>query len=199
MVDISMACIDRYEAPNVAGEKPMIMATADEGEAWCAARGKRLCTEDEWLRACSGPGKLRYPYGARYDEHACNQDKTYRVPRWQTLSRWPADDAKAEVARLDQAEASGARATCGSAEGVHDLTGNVAEWVVRTHPHPEACQTTEQRQHRHVAQGCSWTKCFRAPHEPACDYVNCAHPGAFRSYEIGFRYCRDRSPSSTEP
>lgn len=192
-MDVAVACIDRYEAPNVVGQKPLLMASAEDAVAWCAARGKRLCTEDEWLRACGGPEKLPYPYGQTYDEHACNQDKPFRGPRWGTLGKWPAAEAKAEAARLDQSEPSGARPRCVSPEGVFDLTGNAGEWVVKQHAHPEACQNDEQRGHKHVVQGCSWAKCFRAPHEPACAYVNCAHAEGFHSYEFGARCCKDRA------
>jgi formylglycine-generating enzyme required for sulfatase activity len=194
MVDVALACIDRYEAPNVAGEKPILMANLPDAEAFCAAHGKRLCSEDEWVRACQGPSGRRYPYGDRYDEHACNHDKPARVPRWSTLGAWPSEPARAEVARLDQSEPSGARPGCVSAEGVYDLTGNVAEWVGRTHPHPEACLDAEQKKHHHVVAGCAWGKCFREPHEPSCTYVNCAHVEGFRSYEFGFRCCQDRAP-----
>lgn len=192
MVDVQHACIDRYEAPNEKGASPLVMRTADEAVAWCSEHGKRLCKEDEWLRACQGPEGQPYPYGASYQEHACNHDAKYRIPRWGVLSKWPAEVAVAETERLNQAEASGTRATCGSAEGVFDLTGNVAEWVLKQHPHPEACKKADEQKHDYVVQGCSWVKCYRLPHEPACNYVNCAHAAGFRSYEIGFRCCKDR-------
>lgn len=191
MVDIELACIDRYEAPNQEGSKPLRMQSAEDAESWCRERDKRLCTEDEWLRACTGPSATPYPYGSQFDEHACNHDKAFRAPSWGVLSSWPSDRARAEVERLDQSEPSGARASCGSAEGVRDLTGNVAEWVRKTKPHPEACLTAEMKKHTHVLLGCSWIKCFRKPHEPGCAYANCAHPAGFRSYEFGFRCCAD--------
>ncbi len=193
MVDVQRACIDRFEAPNQQGAPPLVMQTVDDAQSWCKQRGKRLCTEDEWLRACEGPAGQPYPYGPRYQEHACNQDGRYINPNWGLLGKWPAEQAVAEARRLNQAEPSGKRPTCGSAEGVYDLTGNVAEWVVKTHEHPEACQNGEQRKHQYVMEGCSWVKCFREPHEPACGYVNCAHDGGFRSYEVGFRCCKDRA------
>ena len=192
MVDVTVACIDRYEAPNQKGVKPLLMQSAADAESHCAEQGKRLCTEDEWLRACRGPQGQQYPYGNSYDEHACNHDKSYRAPRWTTLGRWPQASAIAEAERLDQSEPSGARESCQSAEGVFDLTGNVAEWVRKTQAHPEACLKPGDEDHSHVVQGCSWVKCFRPPHKPACDYVNCAHDGEFRSYEMGFRCCQDR-------
>lgn len=184
MVEVGTFCIDRYEAPNVAGEKPLLMQSAHDGEAWCQERGKRLCLEREWVRACGGPNGHNFPYGLRYQRSVCNDDKRYRVPRWAALRSFPSEAAKAEVARLDQSEPSGSREGCVSAEGVFDLTGNVAEWVVRTEDNPT--------NHGHVVKGCYWNQCFRPPHGPACDYVNYAHQGAERSYEMGFRCCRDR-------
>jgi formylglycine-generating enzyme required for sulfatase activity len=192
---VKAACIDRYEAPNQKGVKPLLMQTAPQAEAWCAERSKRLCTEDEWLRACRGTAGWDFPYGPKYEEHHCNHDKRFIPPRWKTLHRWPAPAGKAEAARLDQSEPSGARETCTTPEGVFDLTGNAAEWVVKTQAHPEACLDAEQAKHRHVVQGCYWGKCYRKPHQPRCGYVNCSHPGRFRSYEFGFRCCKDRRPS----
>lgn len=52
------------------------------------------------------------------------------------------------MARLDQSEASGARPDGVSQEGVADLTGNVAEWVVRT--------KDNDSNHNHVVKGCFW-------------------------------------------
>lgn len=194
MVDVAVACIDRYEAPNEKGTKPLLMQSLDDARSWCEARGKRLCTEDEWRRACKGPEGWSYPYGPTYDEHACNHDKKWRVVSWGKLAAWPSEASRTEAKRLDQSEPSGSRERCRSAEGVYDLVGNAAEWVVKTRAHPEACLTPEQEAHRHVVQGCYWSKCYRPPHTPTCDYVNCSHGEGFRSYEFGFRCCRDRAP-----
>lgn len=187
MVDVKVACIDRYEAPNEEGATPLRMQSSEDGQAWCEARNKRLCSEDEWVRACEGPEQLPFPYGKTYQSGVCNDDGHYISANWKTLGKWPAEDAKSEVARLDQSEPSGKRASCVSAEGVFDLTGNVAEWVVRTRKN--------ETNFSHVVKGCFWGRCFRPPHTPSCDYVNFAHPAGYRSYEMGFRCCRDRSSS----
>ncbi|MBI4957467.1 MAG: SUMF1/EgtB/PvdO family nonheme iron enzyme, partial [Myxococcales bacterium] len=186
MADVGVACIDRYEAPNVAGDKPLLMQSALDGQAWCEARGKRLCRESEWLRACGGPAGLPYPYGTSYDHAACNHDKAYRPPRWAAIRARTGPVASAEVARLDQSEPSGARAGCRSPDGVFDLTGNVAEWVVRTEKNPT--------NHSHVVKGCYWARCFRPPFTPSCEYVNYMHQAGEWSYEMGFRCCRDVGP-----
>jgi hypothetical protein len=176
-------CMDRYEAPNQAGVPPLAMRTASDGVAFCSAAGKRLCTEAEWVRACQGPAGLPFPYGKTYQRSRCNDDKVWKAPSWTVLGTWPSAAAQAEAKRLYQAETSGSRSGCASAEGVQDLTGNVAEWVVRSFPN--------SNNYDHVMKGCYWSGCYGgAP--PSCSFTNPAHPGSFRTYEAGFRCCRTR-------
>lgn len=183
MIPLDAACMDRFEAPNVEGAKPLAFQTAPDGEKWCAARSKRLCTEAEWVRACNGTTKRPYPYGTTYAKGTCDDDKTWISPSWTTLGTYPADAAIAEAQRLYQADPSGARTKCVSEEGAFDLTGNVAEWVVRSFPNAN--------NYDHVMKGCYWAGCYGgAP--PSCAFVNPAHPGTFRTYEAGFRCCKDR-------
>ncbi len=184
MVDTGSACIDRYEAPNVEGQVPFTLRTAYDGELWCADRGKRLCTEAEWVRACEGPEGRKYPYGEEHVQSVCNDDRAWITVHWDLLAKWPSEAALEEGRRLFQGEPSGARAGCVSAEGVFDMTGNVAEWVRRSdaQPHPG---------YDHVLKGCYWAGCYHEPH-PNCVFRNGAHPGTFRTYEAGFRCCHDR-------
>jgi sulfatase modifying factor 1 len=183
-VAVGTFCIDRYEAPNLRGQEPFVMKTAYDGESWCAERGERLCTEEEWVRACEGPSGRRYPYGSEYRGSVCNDARPWIPVQWDALARWPNDVAIDEAKRLFQAERSGARAGCVSEEGVADLTGNVAEWVRRSDAAP-------QQGYDHVLKGCYWAGCYHEPH-PNCEFRNSAHPGNFRTYEAGFRCCRDR-------
>ncbi len=187
MAAVASFCIDRYEAPNEKGEIPYALQTAYDGEAWCKARGKRLCTEDEWARACAGPQGTLYPYGDTYRPHVCNDDKGWLEVSWKDLAKWPQDVALAEAAHLFQGDMSGARAECVSAEGVYDLTGNVAEWVRRSGPPPHPG-------YDHVLKGCYWAACYHEP-RPNCTFHNGAHPGTFRTYEAGFRCCKPRAPA----
>ena len=91
MVAIDGYCIDRYEAPNVKGELPFALQTAYDGEAWCTERGKRLCTQDEWVRACEGPKGRLYPYGNAYRDG--------RVQRRQGLDPRSLEGAREVAAR----------------------------------------------------------------------------------------------------
>jgi formylglycine-generating enzyme required for sulfatase activity len=182
MVLAGESCVDRYEAPNEADAWPLAMQTAYDGEAWCADRGKRLCTDVEWLRACEGASGTLYPYGDAHVAHRCNDDKTWIAPDWDVLGSWPSRAAQAEAEHLYQADPSGTREGCVAADGAFDLTGNVAEWVVRTIPN--------STNHDHVLKGCYWSGCYGGT-LPSCTFVNPAHPGGFRTYEAGFRCCRD--------
>jgi len=107
-----LACMDRYEAPNVRGARPIVMQSAIDAQGWCRDRGKRLCTELEWDWACYRSGG------------PCNNDK-----RWMEWDRRTAN-SPSEVARLWQGSESGAYGGCHTPEGIYDLQGNVEEWVV---------------------------------------------------------------------
>ncbi|WP_438037120.1 SUMF1/EgtB/PvdO family nonheme iron enzyme [Sorangium sp. So ce204] len=135
MAEVQGYCVDRFEAPNVEGALPLVMESAVSARAWCEARGKRLCTEDEWDTACQGPEAFVYPYGNTHEAERCNDNKTWRAPDEGALGSWPSDEALAEVQALYQAEPSGSRPGCASAFGVHDMTGNVED-VGGAHPIP---------------------------------------------------------------
>lgn len=210
MVAFHDFCIDRYEAPNRYGEAPLAFKTAPEGEAWCAERGKRLCGEEEWTFACRGhENKREYPYGDKYEPSRCNDDKVWRLVDWEKLGRYPAPEALAHARALYQADPSGMRpqkgedgkpvvdedgayvyeaGMCSTPEGVNDMTGNVAEWVV----------AKKGRPHKHAMKGCYWSKCMRDD-TPDCGSINTGHPGEFRSYEAGFRCCADQKAPAGHP
>jgi formylglycine-generating enzyme required for sulfatase activity len=180
MVLAGESCIDRFEAPNESGAAPLAMQTALDGAQWCAERGKRLCTDLEWIRACEGVTGTLYPYGDEHVAHRCNDDKTWIAPSWDLLGQWPSEAAQQEAARLYQGDPSGSRVDCLATCGAFDLTGNVAEWVVRTIPNAN--------NYDHVMKGCYWAGCYGGT-LPNCTFVNPAHPSDFRSYEAGFRCC----------
>jgi formylglycine-generating enzyme required for sulfatase activity len=182
MVRVGDFCVDRYEAPNRRGDAPLVMQSAGDAEVWCAAHHKRLCTEDEWIAACSGEQGWSYPYGEAHLDDRCNDDRPWRTVDGAKLAKWPAPEAQGHVRDLYQADPSGARDGCVSPTGVHDLTGNVEEWVIRTRPHANPWP--------HVLIGCYWSGCYGGG-KPTCRSTNNAHGADFRFYETGFRCCRD--------
>jgi len=104
-------CIDLYEYPNVAGEKPRAYVSWDDAVVLCRDRGRRLCTEDEWSKACVGEQGWLFPYGETYQEGYCHADVVEGVGE----AHW--------------IEPSGKFPRCVSPFGAHDLEGSLSEWV----------------------------------------------------------------------
>jgi formylglycine-generating enzyme required for sulfatase activity len=100
--------IDKYPFPNEPGAIPTTAVSRDDAQTLCASKGKRLCTELEWERACKGPDDFSYEYGMRYQKDACGTG------------------VQAERASL---RPNGERAMCKSGFGVMDLHGGVWQWT----------------------------------------------------------------------
>jgi serine/threonine-protein kinase len=94
--------------------KPAVQVTWDAASLYCQARGKRLPTEAEWELAARGVERRRFPWGEA-------------PPRCEgvVVAR---DDGrcKALPARVEDV---GSAPDDRTPEGVHDLGGNVQEWV----------------------------------------------------------------------
>lgn len=101
--------IDRFEYPNVRGQEPVGRTSWEAAVATCEESGKRLCTENEWEKACKGPGNLVYTYGDTWDPVFCggSADEPYTV---------------------------GNRADCVSNYGVYDMSGGFREWTATSPP-----------------------------------------------------------------
>ncbi|MCC6526021.1 MAG: SUMF1/EgtB/PvdO family nonheme iron enzyme [Polyangiaceae bacterium] len=166
-------CIDRYEWPNREGALATVMNSWHDARKLCASAGKRLCTEAEWTLACEGPERLGFPYGEVRDADACPIDKISPIVNEERLFSPATRDA--ELARLDQREPSGARPRCVSPYGVHDLTGNVDEWVDNETGQP----------FKGSLKGGNWGE-----YRNACRPVTRGHAEGFRYYQTGFRCCR---------
>jgi hypothetical protein len=167
-------CIDTYEFPNEPGKAPVVMKSWYDAKASCESQGKRLCGDSEWTLACEGRERLPYPYGTKRDDKACNIDKPHPTPDERALANPKTRDA--EVARLWQGEPSGARPACVSGYGVHDMTGNVDEWVVNEGGKP----------FKSGLKGGYW-----GPVRDRCRAMTTAHGEDFAFYQIGFRCCAD--------
>lgn len=184
-------CIDRYEYPNLEGVKPVVMVSWYDALRACEIEGKRLCLASEWSFACEGTQRLPYPYGHERDKSVCNFERPR--PRPEPHFQLFAEPRKvgAEVTRLDMRVESGALERCVSPFGVHDMTGNVDEWVLNEDhfDQPE----TEDRKPPPISglKGGYW-----GPIRAACRPITTAHGERFRFYQVGFRCCKN---AATEP
>jgi len=86
---------------------PAVCVTWAQAVGYCAAAEKRLPTEAEWERAAAGSSRRRFPWGDV--EPTCNRAHF---------------DGCGDHTRPVGAHPEGA-----TPEGIHDLAGNVSEWV----------------------------------------------------------------------
>jgi hypothetical protein len=171
-------CVDVYEYPNLAGVVPAVMVDWNDARRACAVEGKRLCTTEEWEFACEGSQMWPYPYGVDRDATACNIDRPWTEPNLPAFSDpWK---VSAEVERLDQRVPSGSRPRCVSPFGVHDMTGNVDEWV------ENLAGKTDDKPYRSTLKGGYW-----GPIRARCRPITSTHNEWFSFYQVGFRCCRD--------
>lgn len=103
--------IDQFPFPNEPGAIATTNVSRDEAAKQCEARGKRLCSELEWERACKGPENVAYEYGPQYRAGACATGIAVEKAASRTNGEYPA---------------------CKSGFGVMDLHGGVWEWTRST-------------------------------------------------------------------
>jgi formylglycine-generating enzyme required for sulfatase activity len=88
--------------------------TLAQARAFCASRGGRLPTEDEWIVAAAGDKPRRYPWG--------DTGAVCRRAAW-GLARGPCANGATGP------DTVGAHPDGATPLGIQDLAGNVAEWV----------------------------------------------------------------------
>jgi len=123
-IDAFEASMDGGKAASRPAVEPARSVSWYDGKAACEAAGKRLCTEKEWLAACSGAAPVDADHNGVYsDDDQAGRKYGYEGDRLSGVcadSRNP--DAVGELL-------TGNHPKCGTPEGVYDLVGGVKEWV----------------------------------------------------------------------
>jgi hypothetical protein len=200
MIPVAAFCVDVHEAslvrldgspwsPYVHPYEP-VRAVSIEGavpqgyvdqvtaEDACLASGKRLCTDEEWLRACQGPGGTTYPYGDEAALGTCNDHRAVHpaVEYFGTTEDWIFSEL--DNACLNQLPSSlatcGAHPGCVTAEGALDMMGNLHEWT----SDPNG-----------TFRGGFYVD--TSINGPGCLYKTTAHDVHHWDYSTGFRCCAD--------
>lgn len=188
-------CIDKYEFPNREGERPMVMQNFYQAQVHCQKRGKRVCTEEEWTKACEGPNNKPFPYGYEKDPAICNGEKPWDHPdRDKILNSDPA-----ELERLWQGKVSGSQPKCVSDYGVYDMPGNADELaasVTKLPPKTIGKKTKMFGQDfDNVTIGGPWYTGVRNMCQPKI-YT---HDESFAYYYLSFRCCAEPDGKPTDP
>lgn len=160
-------CIDREEYAEAAAPGaealPVVSKNWGEAKALCEARGARLCKESEWEFACEGTEMSPYPYGWKRDSSVCNLDRT--------------DLGGPQDKLTDHRAPASAFPGCVSPFGVHNMVGNVDEWVERENMAPP---------NRSALRGGWWL-----PGRNRCRAATLGHDESYQGKQVGFRCCKD--------
>jgi MYXO-CTERM domain-containing protein len=102
-----------------------------DAQAACAARNKRLCTDDEWQYACGGSDGWDYPYHQdTYQSGTCNENNQFTDVRASGLC-FDMGKQMCTSGCCDSCDPDTNCETynCISQSQVFDLSGNVSEWA----------------------------------------------------------------------
>jgi sulfatase modifying factor 1 len=179
-------CMDRFEWPNIAGQRPEVMNRYHQAEVKCAAVGKRLCTETEWTTACEGPKYKPFPYGYVRNVEICHGDVMWDSPNMSLVGARDPD----ELARLWKGVRSGSQPQCVSDYGVYDMPGNADEVVSS-----ETFSSDFRGKFDSVHTGGPWYKGVRNQCRPKI-YT---HDEGFYYYFLSFRCCAEPDGKETDP
>jgi formylglycine-generating enzyme len=145
----------------------------------CEAAGKRLCSLEEWKRACRGELDQKFPYGPDYRPKLCNVFREEH-PGHVLFGNFSVGMQDPRMGTVEAAQGpllrkTGETSSCAShwdQDAVYDMVGNLDEWI----DDPE---------------GTFVGGFFSRATKEGCDAIVTAHPASYKDYSLGARCCSD--------
>lgn len=161
-------CIDKEEYVLPGDDIPLSNISWTTAKNICEQDNKRLCKEPEWTFACEGDEILPYTTGYIRPSKQCNIDISKNVICHSLLC-----DHKNSIEENPE---------CVSPFGVHNMAGNVDEWIeVNKYAHSKVLDLWM----RSSLKGGHWL-----PVRNRCRPRTDDHDETFRQISIGFRCCQ---------
>ncbi len=164
------------------GIRPSGYVTGITAREACTAAGKRLCKLDEWRRACRGETNQLFPYGASYEDRACNVNSpahpAAELHQNAAIGHLDPRLNRVEVAGVPLLRLTGGTARCASRWGddaIFDMVGNIDEWV-------------DER------GGAFAGGFYSRGTTNGCEALVSSHPEPYSDYSTGVRCCKDAAP-----
>jgi sulfatase modifying factor 1 len=192
----------KFVAQSRASVKPQAYISQVEAAAACENAGKRLCSLTEWFEVCSGGGRRIYPYARSFEKGRCNSGKPHLLsllhgsnPRNWSYAEFNDPELNRRAGFL---ALTGEYEGCVTPEGVHDMVGNLHEWVadrvdkslVTKLP---VADVIRRRIGKTKGNGIFMGGFYSTTNEhgPGCTFITAAHEPGYHDYSTGFRCCRD--------
>jgi formylglycine-generating enzyme required for sulfatase activity len=144
----------------------------------CANAGKRLCAQDEWVTACRGEKRRKFPYGDRYEQGRCNVFREAHpalvLHGNPSINHLDPRLLKVRVGGRALLRKTGETPDCKSewgSDAIFDMVGNLDEWVDEP-------------------GGRFSGGFFSRSTREGCDASVTAHPRAYYDYSLGVRCCK---------
>jgi len=162
-------CIDKEEYFNPIDRIPLSNVSWTIAKSLCEKQNKRLCSEPEWNFACEGEEIYPYTTGYSRPSKQCNIDTVKDI----ICNNGLCDHRNSVVQNPE----------CLSPFGVHNMSGNVDEWVeVPKYQHSKIPDLWM----RSSLKGGHWL-----PVRNRCRPKTDDHDESFHQISVGFRCCKD--------
>jgi len=186
-----------YVAASEPAAFPQAYISRVEAEEACGNATKRLCSRSEWLLGCRGTSPSVVPVDGAMP---CNNGKEHLMSKlfgvhpgylYEEFNSPALDNLPGFLAK------TGEYPRCVSNDGVHDMVGNLHEWVSDSVSQQFLAamegETRRRWQPTFPGAGIFMGGFFstNGEHGPGCLFTTIAHEPAYHDYSTGFRCCKD--------